>query len=78
CRNWIMMVVGTRINIRIISDFLKKLLKLPIKFFDTKLMGDFNQRIQDHEKIEQFLTSQSIFTLFSLLTFSAFFVVLLY
>ncbi|MGB4448323.1 MAG: peptidase domain-containing ABC transporter [Cloacibacterium sp.] len=77
-RNWIMLVVGTKINIRIISDFLKKLLKLPIKFFDTKLMGDFNQRIQDHERIENFLTSQSLLTLFSIITFSVFFGVLWY
>ena len=77
-RNWIMLVVGTKINIQIISDFLKKLLKLPIKFFDTKLMGDFNQRIQDHERIENFLTSQSLLTLFSIITFSVFFGVLWY
>ena len=77
-RNWIMLVVGTKINIRIISDFLKKLLKLPIKFFDTKLMGYFNQRIQDHERIENFLTSQSLLTLFSIITFSVFFGVLWY
>lgn len=77
-RNWIMLKVGTKINISIISDFLKKLLKLPIKYFDTKLMGDFNQRIQDHERIEQFLTSQSLITLFSLVTFSVFFIVLWY
>lgn len=75
-RNWMMLVVGTKINIQIISDFLKKLLKLPIRFFDTKLMGDFNQRIQDHERIENFLTSQSLLTLFSVITFTAFFAVL--
>ncbi|MET4137865.1 peptidase domain-containing ABC transporter [Pedobacter sp. UYP1] len=77
-RNWIMLTVGTKINIQIISDFLRKLLKLPIRFFDTKLLGDFNQRIQDHERIEQFLTSQSLLTLFSMLTFSVFFAVLWY
>lgn len=77
-RNWIMLVIGTKINIQIISDFFKKLLKLPIRFFDTKLMGDFNQRIQDHERIENFLTSQSLLTLFSVITFSVFFGVLWY
>lgn len=75
-RNWIMLNVGSRLNIKIISDFLKKLMKLPIKFFDTKFMGDFNQRIQDHERIELFLTSQSLVTLFSMVTFSVFFIVL--
>lgn len=76
--NWIMLVVGTKINIHIISEFLKKLLRLPIKFFDTKLMGDFNQRIQDHERIESFLTSQSLLTVFSMITFSVFFGILWY
>lgn len=77
-RNWLMLYVGAKINITIISDYLKKLLKLPIKFFDAKMMGDFNQRIQDHERIETFLTSQSLITFFSLLTFTAFLGVLWY
>jgi len=77
-RNWMMMVVATKVNIQIISDFLRKLLKLPIKFFDTKLMGDFNQRIADHDRIETFLTSQSLLTFFSMITFLVFFGVLWY
>ena len=75
-RNWIMLLIGTKLSISIISDFLEKMLKLPMKFFETKLMGDFNQRIQDNERIEYFLTSQSLLTLFSLITFSVFLAVL--
>ncbi len=77
-RNWLMLYVGTHLSITIISNFLKKMLQLPIKFFDTKLIGDFNQRIQDNERIEDFLTSQSLTTLFSIITFSVFFGVLWY
>lgn len=77
-RNWIMLYIGARINISIISDFLRKMMNLPIKFFDAKMMGDFTQRIGDHERIEEFLTSQSLFTLFSLINVSVFFVVLAY
>ncbi|MCL2597732.1 MAG: peptidase domain-containing ABC transporter [Paludibacter sp.] len=77
-RNRLMLFVGTKLSIRIISDFLKKLLKLPLKFFDTKLNGDFQQRIQDNERIEYFLTSQSLLTFFSIITFSVFFGVLWY
>ena len=77
-RNWIMLYVGTHLSITIISEFLKKMLKLPIKFFDTKLIGDFQQRIQDNDRIEEFLTSQSLTTFFSLFTFSVFFGVLWY
>ncbi|MDY3526051.1 peptidase domain-containing ABC transporter [Riemerella anatipestifer] len=77
-RNWLMLYVGTHLSIKIISDFLKKMLQLSVKFFDTKTMGDFNQRIQDNERIESFLTSQSLTTFFSIITFSVFFGVLWY
>jgi ATP-binding cassette subfamily B protein len=77
-RNWLMLYVGTKISITIISNFLKKILQLPIKFFDTKIMGDFNQRIQDNDRIEHFLTSQSLLTFFSIINFSVFFGVLWY
>lgn len=77
-RNWLLLYIGTKISITIISDFLKKLLQLPIQFFDTKMMGDFNQRIQDNERIESFLTSQSLIAFFSIITFSIFLGVLWY
>jgi ATP-binding cassette subfamily B protein len=77
-RNWITLVLGTRISIKIISDFLKKMLKLPIKFFDTKMVGDLQQRIQDNHRIESLITSQSIITAFSMITFMVFFGVLFY
>lgn len=77
-RNRITLVMGTKINISIISNYLDKLLKLPINFFEIRMKGDFSQRMQDHVKIEQFLTSQSLTTFFSLLTFLVFFVVLGY
>lgn len=76
-RNWLIIFIGARINIAIISDFFKKILKLPLRFFDTKFLGDFYQRIQDHSRIEQFLTSQSLTTFFSLINFLIFFIVLL-
>jgi len=77
-RNWVMLYMGTLLSISIISDFLGKMLQLPIRFFDTKLMGDFTQRIQDNDRIEEFLTSQSLTTFFSIVTFSVFFGVLWY
>ena len=76
-RNWVLLYLGTRINISIISEFLIKIFKLPIHFFDSKQMGDFNQRINDHERVEYFLTSQSLITLFSTINFIVFFFVLL-
>ncbi|MCU0436821.1 MAG: peptidase domain-containing ABC transporter [Raineya sp.] len=65
-RRWILLHLSTRINITLISDFLAKLMKLPIGFFDTKQTGDLIQRIADHHRIESFLSTSSLNTLFSL------------
>ena len=75
-RSKILLHISTRINISLVSDFFIKLMKLPMKFFDTKLMGDLLQRIEDHRRVEQFLTSNSLSLLFSFFTFLVFGVVL--
>lgn len=75
-RSWIVLRVGTKVNIRIISDFLSKMMKLPINFFDTKSMGDYEQRINDHYRLETFTTSDSLRTIFSLFSCIVFFVVI--
>ena len=75
-RSKILLHIYTRINISLISDFFIKLMKLPMKFFDTKLMGDLLQRIEDHRRVEQFLTSSSLSLLFSFFTFLVFGIVL--
>ncbi len=64
-RSWILLHISTRINISLISDFLIKLMKLPIGFFDTKMIGDLMQRIGDHTRIESFLTGSSLQILFA-------------
>lgn len=65
-RGWILLHLSTRVNIFLISDFLIKLMKLPIGFFDTRLVGDLLQRIGDHRRIESFLTNSSLDILFSM------------
>lgn len=71
-RSWIILHMNTRINITLISDFLSKLMKLPLRYFDTKMVGDIMQRIGDHRRIETFLTGSSISTLFSFVNFFIF------
>jgi ATP-binding cassette, subfamily B, bacterial len=65
-RSWILLHISTRINIAILSDFLSKLMRLPIAYFDSKRYGDISQRLHDHQRIESFLTGSSLNTLFSL------------
>lgn len=75
-RGWILLHLSTRINISLVSDFLIKLMKLPIAFFDSKMTGDIMQRIGDHSRIEQLLTNQTLNVLFSAFNFIVFGVVL--
>lgn len=75
-RGWILLHISSRVNVMILSNFLSKLLRLPISFFDTKLFGDIMQRINDHERIETFLTSTSLSAMFSLLSIFIFGIVL--
>ena len=75
-RRWILLHVSTRINISLISDFLIKLMKLPVGFFDTKLTGDILQRIGDQRRIESFLTTSSLTILFSMVNLVVFAIIL--
>lgn len=75
-RSWIMLHISTRINISILSDFLIKLMRLPVSFFDTKNFGDIMQRIGDHQRIQSFLTGTALNTMFSLFNLVVFGVVL--
>ena len=71
-RSWILLHISTRVNLSILSDFLIKLMRLPVSFFDSKQFGDIMQRIGDHHRIESFLTGQTLSVLFSLLNLVVF------
>ena len=75
-RGWLLLHIGTRVNVAIISGFLQKLMSLPVAFFDTKLTGDILQRIEDNTRIEEFLTSASLSILFSFFNLVIFGIVL--
>ena len=77
-RRWLLLHISMRINISLVSDFFIKLLKLPMSFFDTKLMGDLMQRMNDHGRVNTFLTQQTLSVVFSFFTFIVFGIVLLF
>lgn len=76
-RGWILLHLGTRINIALISDFLIKLMKMPISYFDNKMTGDILQRINDHKRIQDFLTGSSLSVIFSVFNIIIYGIVLL-
>ena len=75
-RRWLLLHISMRINISLVSDFFIKLLKLPMSFFDTKLMGDILQRIEDYTRVQNFLTGQVLTVFFTFLNFLVFGIVL--
>ncbi|MCB0632958.1 MAG: peptidase domain-containing ABC transporter [Saprospiraceae bacterium] len=75
-QSWILLHIGVRLNVSLINDFLMKLMRLPLSFFDAKMTGDLLQRIGDHQRIESFLTQSALSVLFSLISLSVFGVVL--
>nr|WP_320057657.1 peptidase domain-containing ABC transporter [uncultured Bacteroides sp.] len=76
-RDWILLHITARVNIALISDYLIKLMKLPVTFFENKLLGDILQRAQDHERIRSFIMNNSLSLIFSALTFVVFAIILL-
>lgn len=77
-RSWILLHINSRVNISLISDFLIKLMNMPLHFFDTKRTGDIMQRIGDHGRIKGFLMGNSMSILFSLANFIIFAGILAY
>ncbi|MFN8291265.1 MAG: peptidase domain-containing ABC transporter [Chitinophagaceae bacterium] len=75
-RSWILLHISTRINLSILTDFLVKLMRLPMHFFDSKKTGDILQRMNDHQRIESFLTGTSLNVLFSMINLVVFSIVL--
>ena len=75
--NWVTLHISTRVSISLVSDFLIKLMKLPMDFFDNKKVGDIVQRIGDHGRVERFVTTQSLSLLYSLVTLFVFGAVML-
>lgn len=68
-RRWLLLHISMRVNVSLVSDFFRKLLRLPMPFFETKKMGDLLQRIGDHQRVQSFLTGQVLGILFSLISF---------
>jgi ATP-binding cassette, subfamily B, bacterial len=77
-KSWITLHMNSKISLNIVSDFLKKLLNLPIRFFDSKSVGDVSQRIADHHRIENFLTGDVMNSFFSILNIIVFSFILLF
>lgn len=76
-RGWILFYISAPINVTLVYDFLVKLVKLPISFFDAKMIGDILQRISDHQRVENFLTSSLLNIMLTIINIIIFSIVLI-
>lgn len=76
-RRWLLLHISMRVNISLVSDFFIKLMRLPMSFFEAKLLGDLLQRVGDHSRVQSFLTGQILNVTFAILGFVIFGAVLL-
>jgi ATP-binding cassette subfamily B protein len=77
-REWLLIHITSRFNIKMVSDFLFKMLKLPVSYFDTRNAGEHLQRITDHSRIQNFVSSSTLNMIFSMITFIIFNCILAY
>ncbi|NSL85518.1 peptidase domain-containing ABC transporter [Chitinophaga solisilvae] len=77
-RSRLQLRISNHMNISILSDFWIKLTRLPVSYFDRHHTGDILQRIGDNKQIQGFLTGSAISTLFSLLNFFVYAIILSY
>lgn len=77
-RDWLLLHITSRVNIALIADYLIKLMRLPVTFFENKTIGDILQRAQDHERIRSFIMNNSLNLIFSTLTFLVFSIILFF
>lgn len=72
CREWLLIHITSRFSIKMISDFLFKMLKLPVSYFETRNTGEHLQRITDHTRIQNFVSSSTLNMVFSMVSFVIF------
>lgn len=77
-QSWIMLHISTRVNIGLLSDFLSRMMRLPLAYFDSKMTGDLLQRVGDHQRIQTFLTQSSLSLVFAVINFFIFSIMLLF
>ena len=66
-RNWNVLHLESRVYVTLLFDFINKLTRLPYRYFDTRHTADHIQRIQEHERIQSFIGSAGLISLFALL-----------
>ena len=71
-RQYMLTHIGGRVDVSLVSDYISKLTRLPMEFFDSRSRGDIYQRLHDHERLQDFMTGTTLLRVFNLLNFVVF------
>lgn len=75
-RSRLMLHITSKVSISLISDFLCKLMRLPITFFNGRTVGDIMQRTGDYVRIQNFLTSSLLSIAIAVVSMLVYFVIM--
>lgn len=67
-RQYLLAHTANRVSIALLVGFIKHTLRLPLSFFESRYVGDIVSRIQENQKIQQFLTGETLSIVLDLLT----------
>lgn len=62
-RTFLLTDTANRIDMKLGSEIIDHLIKLPLSYFDKKPVGELSSRIAELEKIRSFVTGQGLFTI---------------
>lgn len=60
CRSQIILFLGTKIDVSLLSDFFNHLLHLPLSFFSSRKTGEILSRINDAETVKNAVSSTTL------------------
>jgi ATP-binding cassette subfamily B protein len=67
-RQYLLSYFSNRLDLTLISGFIRHTLTLPLKFFESRRVGDILTRVQENQKIQRFLIGQVVLTWLDFLT----------
>jgi ATP-binding cassette subfamily B protein len=69
--------IGSKLNIKLLTDFIMRVLQLPTSFFQSRMTDDVMQTLYDNPRVQRFFTKEVVSGLFSSLIIVFFLLVLL-
>jgi subfamily B ATP-binding cassette protein HlyB/CyaB len=67
-RSYLLAYFSMRLDLTMVSGFIKHAISLPLKFYETRRVGDVITRVQENQKIQRFLIGQVMLAWLGFLT----------